>query len=197
MKFNLFLALMLMASSSHAAYEDFDTDNSTLATAQYVGDLAEYGDIHIFGGRGEVLEFFDFLDDSEADFYSFDVEAGTSVHINTLTPFGPEEFDDPVLGLFNNLGDELASNDDSHIADSGADEEEFFGYDSFISYHFEDAGTYIIAISGYDDFDFSDADGATDFLYTVEITSVPVPAAVWLFGSALVGLVGLGRRKNV
>jgi hypothetical protein len=29
------------------------------------------------------------------------------------------------------------------------------------------------------------------------VTAVPVPAAVWLFGSAIVGLVGLGRRKSI
>lgn len=30
---------------------------------------------------------------------------------------------------------------------------------------------------------------------TVEIAAVPVPAAVWLFGSGLLGLVGIARRK--
>ena len=30
----------------------------------------------------------------------------------------------------------------------------------------------------------------------VEINPVPVPAAVWLFGTALIGLVGLGKRKK-
>ncbi|MCW9004850.1 MAG: VPLPA-CTERM sorting domain-containing protein [Gammaproteobacteria bacterium] len=29
-----------------------------------------------------------------------------------------------------------------------------------------------------------------------EVTTVPVPAAVWLFGSGLIGLVGLARRKK-
>lgn len=29
------------------------------------------------------------------------------------------------------------------------------------------------------------------------VSAVPVPAAVWLFGSALLGFVGLGRRTNV
>ena len=33
--------------------------------------------------------------------------------------------------------------------------------------------------------------------YTYEVSSVPVPAAVWLFGSALLGLVGVARRKKV
>lgn len=30
----------------------------------------------------------------------------------------------------------------------------------------------------------------------VDIQAVPVPAAVWLFGSGLIGLVGVARRKN-
>jgi len=33
--------------------------------------------------------------------------------------------------------------------------------------------------------------------YTYEVSSVPVPAAVWLFGSALLGLAGVARRKKV
>jgi hypothetical protein len=31
--------------------------------------------------------------------------------------------------------------------------------------------------------------------YILEISSVPVPAAVWLFGSAMIGVLGL-RRKS-
>ena len=30
----------------------------------------------------------------------------------------------------------------------------------------------------------------------VQITSVPIPAAVWLFGSGLIGLIGIARRKK-
>jgi len=33
------------------------------------------------------------------------------------------------------------------------------------------------------------------WLYT-SVNPVPVPAAVWLFGTALVGLVGFGKRKS-
>ncbi len=32
--------------------------------------------------------------------------------------------------------------------------------------------------------------------YKLTLTAVPVPGAVWLFGSALAGLVGFGRRKS-
>jgi hypothetical protein len=33
-------------------------------------------------------------------------------------------------------------------------------------------------------------------VFSVEETAVPVPAAVWLFGSGLIGLVGIARRKK-
>ncbi len=43
--------------------------------------------------------------------------------------------------------------------------------------------------------------GTTGFMnntvWAVWTPTVPVPAAVWMFGSALVGLVGLGRRKRL
>ena len=37
--------------------------------------------------------------------------------------------------------------------------------------------------------------GTTTDLYVAGINEVPIPAAVWLFGSALLGLAGLRRRK--
>ncbi|MCK4704384.1 MAG: VPLPA-CTERM sorting domain-containing protein, partial [Gammaproteobacteria bacterium] len=30
----------------------------------------------------------------------------------------------------------------------------------------------------------------------MDVQAVPVPAAIWLFGSGLIGLVGFARRKN-
>jgi len=42
-------------------------------------------------------------------------------------------------------------------------------------------------------------DFGTDYLSlsVVQVSSVPVPSAVWLFGSGLIGLVGFARRKKV
>jgi hypothetical protein len=34
-----------------------------------------------------------------------------------------------------------------------------------------------------------------DFSLTFKVTSVPVPAAFWLMGSALLGLVGFNKRR--
>ena len=33
--------------------------------------------------------------------------------------------------------------------------------------------------------------------WSVSVSPVPVPAAVWLFGTALIGLVGMSRRRKV
>lgn len=63
---------------------------------------------------------------------------------------------------------------------------------SSLTYTFHDllAGNYTLAIGG--------DDGANGGRYTVSMTGapVPVPGAVWLFGSAIAGLVGFGRRKT-
>ena len=36
---------------------------------------------------------------------------------------------------------------------------------------------------------------STDQFYTLAGNAIPVPAAAWLFGSALLGLVGIKRRQ--
>jgi hypothetical protein len=36
----------------------------------------------------------------------------------------------------------------------------------------------------------------TDFAFLIDTTAIPIPAAVWLFGSGLLGLIGIARRKK-
>jgi len=183
--------LLIAGTNSYAAYENFSVDHSSYKNAQYVGDLYDSSDIHIFGGRGYVPEFFEFSDNDDADFYSFIADRNDTINITVLTPFGPDNITDPVLGLFNSQGELLATDDDSHSA---------FGLDSFISYSIMETGFYAIAISGYDDYNFDGLGdfGAinTDYLYTVDITAVPVPATAWLLSSALLGLAGFRLPRN-
>lgn len=55
------------------------------------------------------------------------------------------------------------------------------------------AGDYTLFVGG----NYSGGTGAPG-KYTVNLTAspVPIPAAVWLFGSAMAGLIGFGRRNN-
>jgi hypothetical protein len=51
----------------------------------------------------------------------------------------------------------------------------------------------------YDEFEYlgaSNWEGITSPYPVLEVSAVPVPAAVWLFGTALIGLIGLGKRKS-
>jgi len=44
---------------------------------------------------------------------------------------------------------------------------------------------------------FGEAGASTSYgMYGIEISQVPVPAAVWLFGSGLIGFVGVARRRK-
>ena len=49
------------------------------------------------------------------------------------------------------------------------------------------AGTYIFSTTSA---------AGTPFTFTAAVSNVPVPAAVWLFGSAIAGLIGVTRRKS-
>jgi hypothetical protein len=52
-------------------------------------------------------------------------------------------------------------------------------------------------ILGYDDqWITPDDDNHDDMMIRVDFSPVPVPAALWLFGSGLLGLVGIARRKK-
>ncbi len=67
---------------------------------------------------------------------------------------------------------------------------------SFNSFGSSDMFSFIAASSS----DFTVVvSGETDFLstYAATIKAVPVPAAVWFFGSAIITLAGFGRRKAV
>jgi hypothetical protein len=59
-------------------------------------------------------------------------------------------------------------------------------------FHPTDAAT-LELVSGYND---SAADWVRLEAGTTAVSPVPVPAALWLFGTALIGLVGFGKRRK-
>ena len=62
---------------------------------------------------------------------------------------------------------------------------------SNISFTAQAGQVYTIVLGGYNNGSW----GSTTEGYQLTIASVPVPGAVWLFGSAMAGLIGFGRRK--
>ena len=195
---SLIAAAVLGAASlsAQAASENLLVDNSTIGSAQAVGSLFGLdGVINVFGVRG-VIEIFGLPigDDNNADFYSFEITVPNQVvTLRVDTPEGPLLNNDPVVALYGTTSLQLINDDDSGP-----------GYDSLLSFAVSAPGLYYAAVSGYDDFDFDgiadDSGGipSTNFLYNLQISAVPVPvpAAGWLLGSALLGLA-LRRRSAV
>jgi hypothetical protein len=109
---------------------------------------------------------------------------------------------DPWIKLYDSSGTLLAQNDDGGVLDAGSTNV----WDSFLSQTLTNPGLYFLSVGKYS----SNGGGTQVGLsnnqdYTLHISlapapaqapaAVPVPAAAWLFGSGLVGLIGLKRKK--
>lgn len=198
MKFILLLSLLFMTINGYAIEEDFSNNNSNITNAQFIGNLTLSSKINVFGARGTINTFGTTItDDHDADFYSFYADAGLGISINVLSSFGPEQINDPYLGFFNaTTGIQLASNDNGGT-----------GYDSFLAYDIIDTGSYVFAVTGHGDTDFNGSAVNSNFLYAVEVSSValtpddvssvPVPAAAWLFGGALFSIIISIKRRII
>ncbi len=146
------------------------------------------------------------LGDEYGDYNAFGLAAG-----DTITATGV--FDDSVLSagtgtiLFGSgTGNTLTLNIGStvftannHSSGSPSISLTNFGLDDFDFYAL--AGTnganadFDSYLTGFDDLGSLYGDWQTNVIIT-PVSAVPVPAAVWLFGSGLIGLAGFARRKH-
>ena len=129
--------------------------NNTLASAEALGSLSSSSDLNISGELVTVQPG----DNPDFDFFTFSLANPETVTISTVTT------DDTVIGLFNNAGILLQSDDDS-----GPD----FG--SLITASLG-AGTYSISVSKYPFFPqdggtFSGSSDSNPTLYTLEVSLV-------------------------
>ncbi len=179
------ITLGFAVSGAQASFltEDVAIDNSTYGTAQDIGSLSSGALVKIFGFRGITLGGLFPDDNNNADFYKFELSSPAMLTLNVFT-----SENDPILGLYDVSGTQLAFNDDGDV-----------GLDSFLQFDSLAAGTYIAAVSGFDDNSFSGTDGDTNFLYNLQIETaapIPLPLAVWTFGAGLLGMLSLSKRRK-
>ena len=195
----LLIATGVYATTSQAAYlTESYADNSVITSAQFIDDIyftSGYdADINTESGinistsslHASVLA----SGDNTVDFYAFNGIAGQAYFdIDYAMNFGGSF--DSWMQLYDSSFNLLAYNDDSSI-ESGS----VHVYDSFISYNLAVDDIYYVAVGSYP----SLGDIPFGANYTLQISQqvspVPVPAAVWLFGSGLLAFAGFMRRKQ-
>jgi hypothetical protein len=192
------VALSVSALSAYAApavYGDSGTENSVeySFTAAASGDIVAY-----FVGKGGA----DYTNTLRV--YINGVDTGFSGLVNQTSSygeslnFGPANAGDSVVFAIDveNTGktwySDKSQNVDgtNHVFASGYEGDESIPIGTYIA--FED-------LTGFDFIDFNYLDEqfvVTNVAHDRSTPEVPVPAAVWLFGSGLVGLAGVARRRT-
>lgn len=92
---------------------------------------------------------------------------------------------DSTLGLFDNTGALVTSDDDGGN-----------NVFSLLNVVVGDDGILTFAVSGFSDFDFIAGSHNQSGEYQLSLTAVPAPAALWLFASSMLGLIGFGNSKQ-
>ena len=178
MKKILFALILMMGfvSQSHAApvslqsIDTLGTTLDTLGTTFVLSDTFEIGIGNVTAYHGLVLAS---APDKLTSFLLDDTNReGETVNYNL--------YEAVFAGFTATLGNSLLSWTDIDTAGTP-------GGTNLQSYLMDSNKEYVLSVST----------AGQPFIQSVStvVTSVPVPAAIWLFGSALMGLVGLSRRK--
>ena len=70
-------------------------------------------------------------------------------------------------------------------------------FDHLLTYNMDGLGGFDYLLAWEDLFGGGDQDFADMVVGITDVSAVPLPAAVWFFGTALLGLVSVGRRKQI
>jgi len=139
------------------------------------------------------------------DWYSFTTETA-NVDAFFDIDFGMTDLDSWVK-LFDSHGSLIAQNDDGGFRDSGSNS----GWDSFLSATLTNPGLFYLSVGRYNPNNGQETTLTKNQDYTLHVAlrpfvtpvaqvvataQTPVPAAVWLFGSGIAGLLGLCRKSK-
>ena len=131
------------------------------------------------------------------DFYSFNSVIGQAFFDIDYAKNSGGSFDS-WIELYDSSHTRIAYNDNSNTTESGS----LSVFDSFLNYEFEASGLYYLAVGQTCDCKMSRMSYGVDYTlhisqgYDHQVSAVPVPAAVWLFGTGLLALFGVSRRNN-
>jgi hypothetical protein len=179
--FSLLLLSVFLASGAHAALYTGDVTGGGLFTGSVTRDDAW------------ILE--NPLNGDEVNFWSFSGVAG-----QTLSIFVTSDVLDSAVSLYSgvlNSEFELLVPGFAHSADfaglSYLTSSPFWGTPgndvSLLDILLPTTGFYTIAVGG------EGFGGIGNFDYAMSVSAIPIPAAAWLFGSAVAGVLALRRRR--
>ena len=180
------IAASAAAQASAPAHISEVESNNTIATAQELGSLISGSEVNVFGLRYDHLE-----GGSSVDYYKLSTASTLSFTFSVATRTGFLGGNDPMVGLFSSTGTLIDMNDD--IDDNN--------YDSLLTRSVS-AGTYYVAVTGYNEpMDFS-GNGDKNWSYTLNISAAaaPVPEpesyAMLLAGLGIIGAVARRRKAG-
>lgn len=137
------------------------------------------------------------------DWYSFTTETA-DVDAFFDIDFGMTDLDSWVR-LFDGQGNLIAQNDDGGFVDAGSTS----SWDSFLSATLSNPGLFYLSVGRYSNGQETTLRNNQDYTLHVALrpfvapvaqvvatAQTPVPAALWLFGSGLAGLIGMFRKNK-
>jgi PKD repeat protein len=172
----------------------------TLSSTTFLADTAGIYDVSLVASDGLVWSDPDYVNVFVADIIgptavaTSDVTSGISpltVQFDGLGSIGTQIFDGTsIIDLAGSGWDDGSFSGDLTYRWNFGDQTAL-SFDASATHTYTSPGTYTAILDVYDELGNSD-------LATLQITvnAVPVPSAVWLFGSGLIGLVGMARRRR-
>ncbi len=177
--------------------------NAAVTTHQFTGNFNTGNDVFTYA--------FTITEDTLATFETFGYAGGTLANGTTVADGGF----DPTLTLFGSTLPTPVISDDGDSVESRESASSEFSWDDLIILTLA-PGNYTIALTQFDnnwdttinswtnlavDSFIDSANNQRTSAYALQVTlepaPVPVPAAIWLFGSGLFGLLWSAKRKQV
>lgn len=177
--------------------DSFGDNISSSPHVQIVSDEGGYNNIP--PGRLATKDYFSFTGNS-GDFLTLDVDCG---YVTVAAPCNGVISSNLsqaqiIINLWDPDGNIAATTDHSSV-DLDDDYGSSSANDPFLEYSLVMSGLWQIEVGqifgGSNVNPFFTTEGYMLNVTLMSVSAVPVPAAVWLFGTALIGLIGVGRRK--